>query len=101
MGIRYSILEIHNEPTHRHQPQRSCYLPDCSHEFPLSRVFHHLIECYEAEYDQKLSEEREALEARALRKAERQLATRFEDQLGELSEKLEEARKIATKSQGS
>ena len=52
--------------------------PDCSHEFPLVQgISHHLIERYEEEYDQKLSEEREALEARAVRTAERQLSGRF------------------------
>ena len=75
--------------------------PDCSHEFPLVQgISHHLIERYEEEYDQKLSEEREALEARAVRAAERQLSGRFEEQLGELSEKLEEAQADHEKAQG-
>jgi hypothetical protein len=66
--------------------------PDCSHEFPLVQgISHHLIERYEEEYDQKLAEEREALEARAVRQAERQLSGRFEEQMGDLTEKLEEA----------
>ena len=60
--------------------------PDCSHEFPLVQgISHHLIERYEEEYDQKLSEEREALEARAVRTAERQLSGRFEEQVDELT----------------
>lgn len=75
--------------------------PDCSHEFPLVQgISHHLIERYEEEYDQKLSDEREALEARALRKAERHLTTRFEEQLGELGEKLEEAEADRDKAKG-
>lgn len=66
--------------------------PDCSHEFPLVQgISHQLIERYEEEYDKKLSEERALLEARASRSAERKLASQFEDQLGELAEKLEEA----------
>ncbi len=63
-------------------------------------ISHHLIERYEEEYDQKLSEEREALEARAVRTAERQLSGRFEEQLGELTEKLEEAQAEREKIQG-
>ena len=74
--------------------------PDCSHEFPLVQgISHHLIERYEEEYDQKLSEEREALEARAVRTAERQLSGRFEEQVDELTEKLEEAQAERVKTQ--
>lgn len=75
--------------------------PDCSHEFPLVQaISHHLIERYEEEYDQKLSEEREALEARAVRAAERQLSGRFEEQLDKLTEKLQEAQAERVKTQG-
>ncbi len=74
--------------------------PDCSHEFPLVQgISHHLIERYEEEYDQKLAEERESLQARAVRTAERQLSGRFEEQLGDLTDKLEEAQTEREKAQ--
>ena len=66
--------------------------PDCSHEFPLVQgISNHLIERYEDEYEAKLSNEREELEARAAKKAEKKLTAEYEDKLGELSEKLEES----------
>ena len=60
--------------------------PDCSHEFPLGQgISQHLIERYKEKFDQKLPEEREALEARAVRTTKRQLSGRFEEQVDELT----------------
>ena len=60
--------------------------PECSHEFPLGQgISQHLIERYKEKFDQKLPEEREALEARAFRTTKRQLSGRFEEQVDELT----------------
>jgi DNA repair exonuclease SbcCD ATPase subunit len=67
--------------------------PGCSHEFPLVQgISNHLIERYEDEYEAKLSSEREELEARAAKKAEKKLAAQFEDKLSEMNEELEESK---------
>jgi hypothetical protein len=66
--------------------------PDCSHEFPLMQgISHHLIERYENEYEEKLSQERDELEARAIKKAERRLSSQFQEELKELTDQLEES----------
>lgn len=73
-------------------PDDQVKCPSCSDEFPLVHgISQQLLDGYEQEYAEKLSQERMALEDRARKQAERQLKADFDDRLEELQEKLAES----------
>ncbi|UZE94441.1 DUF2130 domain-containing protein [Alkalimarinus alittae] len=63
--------------------------PDCGHDFPLSEgITRQMIERYEGEYSEMLTEERGKLEARLVQDIEKKALKNYQEKLEVISEKL-------------